>query len=56
MRGPAALARETGAPLVPLAVWGSQRLWSVDPTDPQPGAATAAEAAPARGRGVRRRR
>lgn len=34
MRGPAALARETGAPIVPLAVWGSQRLWTVDATRP----------------------
>jgi 1-acyl-sn-glycerol-3-phosphate acyltransferase len=25
MRRPAALARETGAPLVPLALWGTQR-------------------------------
>jgi 1-acyl-sn-glycerol-3-phosphate acyltransferase len=30
MRGPAALARDTGAPLVPLALWGTQRIWSVD--------------------------
>jgi 1-acyl-sn-glycerol-3-phosphate acyltransferase len=29
MRGPAALARETGAPLVPMALWGTQRLASV---------------------------
>ena len=29
MRGPAALARETGAPLVPVALWGTQRIWSV---------------------------
>jgi len=34
MRGPAALARETGAPLVPLALWGTQRIWSVDPGTP----------------------
>jgi 1-acyl-sn-glycerol-3-phosphate acyltransferase len=34
MRGPAALARDTGAPLVPLALWGTQRLWSVDPRSP----------------------
>jgi 1-acyl-sn-glycerol-3-phosphate acyltransferase len=27
MPGAAALARETGAPLVPVTVWGSQRLW-----------------------------
>jgi 1-acyl-sn-glycerol-3-phosphate acyltransferase len=33
MPGPVALARETGAPVVPVAVWGSQRLWTVDPTD-----------------------
>jgi 1-acyl-sn-glycerol-3-phosphate acyltransferase len=29
MRGVASLARETGAPVVPVALWGSQRLWSV---------------------------
>ncbi|TIC79939.1 lysophospholipid acyltransferase family protein [Nocardioides sp. GY 10127] len=29
MPGAAALARTTGAPLVPLAHWGSQRLWPV---------------------------
>jgi 1-acyl-sn-glycerol-3-phosphate acyltransferase len=29
MRGAVALARETGAPLVPVAIWGSQRLFSV---------------------------
>jgi 1-acyl-sn-glycerol-3-phosphate acyltransferase len=29
MRGPAALARETGAPLVPMALWGTQRIASV---------------------------
>ena len=34
MRGVAALARATGAPLVPVAIWGSQRLFSVG--DPQP--------------------
>ncbi len=34
MPGPAALARETGAPLVPVAVWGSQRLWTVDANRP----------------------
>jgi len=28
MPGAVALARETGAPLVPVTVWGSQRLWS----------------------------
>jgi len=28
MPGAVALARETGAPLVPVSVWGSQRLWS----------------------------
>jgi 1-acyl-sn-glycerol-3-phosphate acyltransferase len=27
MPGAAALARETGAPLVPVSVWGGQRLW-----------------------------
>jgi 1-acyl-sn-glycerol-3-phosphate acyltransferase len=34
MRGPVALARETGAPLVPVALWGTQRIWSVDPRTP----------------------
>jgi 1-acyl-sn-glycerol-3-phosphate acyltransferase len=34
MPGPVALARETGAPVVPVAVWGSQELWTVDPTRP----------------------
>lgn len=35
MRGTAALARETGAPVVPAVVWGSQRLASVgDPSPP----------------------
>ncbi len=29
MRGAASLAAETGAPVVPVAIWGSQRLWSV---------------------------
>ena len=29
MPGVASLARETGAPVVPVAIWGSQRLWSV---------------------------
>lgn len=29
MRGCAALARETGAPIVPVAIWGSQRIHSV---------------------------
>lgn len=29
MRGVAALGRETGAPVVPVALWGSQRIWSV---------------------------
>lgn len=40
MRGAAALARETGAPLVPVSIWGSQRLWgqkrSVDAPFPRP--------------------
>jgi len=35
MRGAVALARETGAPVVPVAIWGSQRLFSVgDPPLP----------------------
>jgi 1-acyl-sn-glycerol-3-phosphate acyltransferase len=29
MRGVAALARETGLPVIPVAVWGGQRIWSV---------------------------
>lgn len=29
MPGAAALARETGAPVVPVAIWGSQRIYSV---------------------------
>jgi 1-acyl-sn-glycerol-3-phosphate acyltransferase len=40
MPGAAALARETGAPLVPVAVWGGQRLWpqktSLDAPLPRP--------------------
>ena len=34
MRGPVALARDAGAPVVPLALWGTQRIWSVDPRTP----------------------
>lgn len=34
MRGVASLARETGAPVVPVALWGSQRIWSVGVPDP----------------------
>ena len=34
MRGAASLARETGVPLVPVAIWGSQRIFSVG--DPEP--------------------
>lgn len=33
MRGVASLARETGAPVVPVALWGSQRLYSVGMPD-----------------------
>lgn len=29
MPGTAALARETGLPIIPVTVWGSQRIWSV---------------------------
>ena len=40
MPGAVALARETGAPLVPVSVWGSQRLWpqrsSADAPFPRP--------------------
>lgn len=32
MRGAAALARETGAPIVPAAMWGAQRIWTVGRT------------------------
>lgn len=32
MRGAAALARETGAPIVPTAMWGAQRIWTVGQT------------------------
>lgn len=33
MRGVAGLARETGVPVVPVALWGSQRIWSVGRPD-----------------------
>lgn len=33
MRGVASLARETGAPVVPVAIWGSQRVYSVGVPD-----------------------
>jgi 1-acyl-sn-glycerol-3-phosphate acyltransferase len=33
MRGVASLAQETGAPVVPVAIWGSQRVWSVGTPD-----------------------
>lgn len=33
MRGVASLARDTGAPVVPVALWGAQRLWSVGVPD-----------------------
>lgn len=36
MKGLAALARETGAPLVPTAIWGAQRIYTVGPTTPPP--------------------
>jgi 1-acyl-sn-glycerol-3-phosphate acyltransferase len=40
MPGAVALARETGAPLVPVSIWGSQRLWpqkrSLDAPFPRP--------------------
>ena len=35
MRGVAGLARETGASVVPVALWGSQRIWSVGAPDAQ---------------------
>ena len=34
MPGAAALARDSGAPIVPVAVWGSQCLWTVDANRP----------------------
>jgi 1-acyl-sn-glycerol-3-phosphate acyltransferase len=36
MRGAAALARETGAPIVPAAIWGSQRIATVGIPEPRP--------------------
>lgn len=36
MPGAAALARETGAPLVPVWMWGSQRIWAQKPTQDHP--------------------
>ena len=33
MRGFVSLAQQTGAPVVPLAVWGTQRLFSVGEPD-----------------------
>lgn len=33
MPGAAALARDTGAPVVPVAIWGGQRIWSVGRPD-----------------------
>jgi 1-acyl-sn-glycerol-3-phosphate acyltransferase len=36
MRGAAALAAETGAPIVPVAIWGSQRIYSVGVPEPPP--------------------
>lgn len=36
MRGAVALARETEAPLVPVAIWGSQRLFTVGIPEPPP--------------------
>lgn len=34
MRGVVALAQQTGAPLIPVAVWGTQRIFSVGDPDP----------------------
>ncbi len=36
MRGLVSLARESGAPLVPVGVWGTQRLFSVGDPEPPP--------------------
>ena len=33
MKGVASLARETGAPVVPVGLWGAQRIWSVGRPD-----------------------
>ena len=33
MRGVAGLARDTGVPIVPVALWGPQRIWSVGRAD-----------------------
>lgn len=35
MRGVASLARETGAPVIPVAIWGTQRIYSVGRPDEQ---------------------
>ena len=37
MRGVASLARETGAPVIPVAMWGSQRIYSVGRAGPSAG-------------------
>lgn len=34
MRGVAALGRETGVPVVPVVIWGSQRIWTAGPSKP----------------------
>ena len=36
MKGVASLARDTGAPVVPVAIWGSQRIYSVGIPEPAP--------------------
>lgn len=36
MKGAAALARETGAPVVPVAIWGPQRIHTVGIPEPRP--------------------
>ena len=36
MRGAVSLARDAGAPVVPVAVWGTQRLFSVGDPEPPP--------------------
>lgn len=33
MRGAVALARDTGVPVLPVAIWGAQRIWSVGRPD-----------------------
>ncbi len=54
MPGVAALARETGVPVLPVAVWGGQRLWSVGTPRRWQGAGPQPPARPAGRRALRR--